>query len=212
MKQKEGPAPRTGTESGVSRRGFMRGVGVGGAALEAIQAEAQSQPQSARVLGPGAVPIVLTINGKPHKLTVEPRVTLLDALREHLDLTGAKKACDRANCGACTVILAGKAVYACAVLAVDAQGKPIQTIEGLSTGARLHPVSAAFVRNDAQQCGYCTDGFVMAVKSFLDHNPNPTMEQVKEGLGGNVCRCGTYMGIRKAVLDAAKELRGGRNA
>ncbi len=190
----------------------MRGVGVGGAALEVMQAEAQSPRQSGGVVGPGAVPIVLTINGKPYKLSVEPRVTLLDALRDHLDMTGAKRACDRANCGACTVILAGKAVYACAVLAIDAQGKPIQTIEGLATGGSLHPVSAAFVRNDAQQCGYCTDGFVMAAKSFLDYNPNPTAEQVREGLGGNVCRCGTYMGIRKAVLDAAKELRGGRNA
>jgi xanthine dehydrogenase YagT iron-sulfur-binding subunit len=199
--------------AGVSRRGFIQGVGIGGGAVELLQAKAPSPallPVS--IAGPGAVPITLLINGKPYKLTLEPRVTLLDALRDHLDMTGAKRVCDRANCGACTVIMAGKAVYACGVLAIEAQGKPIQTIEGLSTGGKLHPVSAAFVRNDAQQCGYCTPGFVMAAKGFLDRNPNPTMEQVKEGLGGNLCRCGTYMGIRKAVLEAAKEIRGGKNA
>jgi len=139
-------------------------------------------------------------------------VTLLDALRDHPELTGAKKVCDRGNCGSCTVILDGKAVYACSVLAIEAQGKAVETIEGLATGQRLHPVSAAFVRNDAQQCGYCTPGFVMAAKSFLDRSPNPTMDQVLEGLGGNLCRCGTYMGIRRAVLEAAKEMRGGKNA
>jgi aerobic-type carbon monoxide dehydrogenase small subunit (CoxS/CutS family) len=154
----------------------------------------------------------LEINGKSHRLSVEPRVTLLDALRDHLGLTGAKKVCDRGNCGACTVILGGKVVNACDVLAIDAQDKPIQTIEGLAGAGKLHPVSAAFVRNDAQQCGFCTPGFVMAAKGFLDGNPNPTLEQVKEGLGGNICRCGTYMGVRKAVLEAAKEMKGGSNA
>jgi xanthine dehydrogenase YagT iron-sulfur-binding subunit len=162
--------------------------------------------------GPGPVPITLQINGKPHKLMVEPRVTLLDALRDHLDMTGAKRVCDRASCGACTVIMEGKAVYGCSVLAIDAQNKPIETIEGLSDGKRLHPVEAAFVDNDAQQCGFCTPGFVMAVKDFLNRNPNPTYDQVKEGLGGNLCRCGTYMGIRKAALQAAKQMKGGRNA
>jgi xanthine dehydrogenase YagT iron-sulfur-binding subunit len=197
--------------AGVSRRGFIQGVGIGSGAVELLQAKAASPAlASVSMAGPGAVPITLLINGKPYKLTVEPRVTLLDALRDHLDMTGAKRVCDRASCGACTVIMAGKAVYACSVLAIEAQNKPIQTIEGLSTGGKLHPVSAAFVRNDAQQCGFCTPGFVMAAKGFLDRNPHPTMEQVKEGLGGNLCRCGTYMGIRKAVLEAAKEV--GKNA
>jgi xanthine dehydrogenase YagT iron-sulfur-binding subunit len=163
-------------------------------------------------MGPAAVAISLTINGKPMKLTVEPRVTLLDALRNQLDMTGAKRVCDRSTCGACTVIMGGKVVYACTVLAIDAQGKNIQTIEGIATGARMHPVSAAFVNHDAQQCGYCTPGFVMAAKGFLDRNPNPTAEQIDRGLSGNLCRCGTYVGVRKAVAEAAKEMRGGRNA
>jgi xanthine dehydrogenase YagT iron-sulfur-binding subunit len=133
-------------------------------------------------------------------------MTLLDAMRNKLDLTAAKRVCDRGTCGACTVIMNGKVAYACTVLAIDAQGKQIQTLEGLT---EKHPVVRAFVNHDAQQCGYCTPGFVMATKGFLDRNSSPTEEQVKMGLGGNLCRCGTYMGIRKAALEAAK---GGRNA
>jgi xanthine dehydrogenase YagT iron-sulfur-binding subunit len=215
VSSKKEPDVQQRPKTGFSRRGFIRGVGLGGGALGTglLEKEAQAEPQAAgRVVGPGEVPITLKINGKTHKLNVEPRVTLLDALRDRLDHTGAKRVCDRATCGACTVIMAGKVVYACTVLAVDAQGKDIQTIEGLSNGNKLHPVSAAFVNNDAQQCGYCTPGFVMAAKGFLDRNPKPTYEQVEEGLGGNLCRCGTYMGVRKAVLEAAKETRGGRNA
>ena len=158
--------------------------------------------------GPGAVAITLNLNGKPVNLTVEPRVTLLDAMRNYLDLTGAKKVCDRGTCGACTVIMAGKIVYSCSVLAIDAQRKNIETIEGLPV---TNPVSVAFVDHDAQQCGYCTPGFVMAAKGFLDQHPNPTMEDVKHGLGGNLCRCGTYMGVRQAVLQAAKTMKGGKN-
>lgn len=197
-------------KSGFSRRGFIRGIGIGGGAIGSgiLETEAQAQSQAAgKVMGPGAVPVTLKINGKSVNLTIEPRVTLLDALRNHLDMTGAKRVCDRGTCGACTVIMAGKVVYACTVLAVDAQTHDIQTIEGLN-----HPISNAFVNNDAQQCGYCTPGFVMAAKGFLDKNPNPTREQVEHGLGGNLCRCGTYMGVKQAVLDAAKELKGGRNA
>jgi xanthine dehydrogenase YagT iron-sulfur-binding subunit len=144
-------------------------------------------------------------------LTVEPRVTLLDALRNHLDLTGAKRVCDRGACGACTVIMNGKTVYSCTVLAIDAQGKKIETIEGLAPAGQLHPISAAFVNNDAQQCGYCTPGFVMACKGFLDEHPNPNMEDLHTGLGGNLCRCGTYMGVKKAVMEAARTMKGGRN-
>jgi len=197
---------------GYSRRGFIQGVGVGGGALGAglLDRPAEAAPAAALV-GPGPVPITLNINGKPVNLTVEPRVTLLDALRNHLELTGAKRVCDRGTCGACTVILNGKSVYSCTVLAIDAQGKDIQTIEGVSNG-KPHPVSVAFVDQDGQQCGYCTPGFVMAAKAFLDHNPNPTYEDVKEGLCGNLCRCGTYVGVRQAVLQAAKELKGGHNA
>jgi xanthine dehydrogenase YagT iron-sulfur-binding subunit len=187
------------------------GSGVAGTGLLEREAAAAPAPAPANVAGPGPVPITLTINGKPVHVTVEPRVTLLDAMRNYLDLTGAKRVCDRGTCGACTVILAGKAVYSCSVLAIDAQGKDIETIEGLAAGNNLHPVSAAFVNHDAQQCGYCTSGFVMAVKGFLDQHPNPTLEDVKHGLGGNLCRCGTYMGIRQAALEAAKEMKGGKN-
>src|SRR5262249_12275249 len=128
-------------------------------------------------------------------------------------MTGAKRVCDRGTCGACTVIANGKVVYSCTVLAIDAQGRDIQTIEGIAPEGRLHPVSAAFVRNDGQQCGYCTPGFVMAAKGFLDRHPNPTtLEEVEKGLGGNLCRCGTYVGVRKAVLEAAKEVKGARRA
>jgi xanthine dehydrogenase YagT iron-sulfur-binding subunit len=199
-------------KKGFSRRGFLGGVGLGGGALGTglLESEAIAAPAAA-VTGPGAVPITLTINGKPVKLSVEPRVTLVDALRNYIDMTGAKRVCDRGTCGACTVIMNGKTVYSCSVLAIDAQGKNIETIEGLATGSNMHPLSKAFVDNDAQQCGYCTPGFVMACKGFLDEHPNPTEADVNHGLGGNLCRCGTYMGIRKAVLQAAKEMKGGKN-
>ena len=199
--------------AGFSRRGFISGVGLGGAlGTGLLEREAAAAPVPANVAGPGPVAITLTINGKPVNVTVEPRVTLLDAMRNYLDLTGAKRVCDRGTCGACTVILAGKTVYSCSVLAIDAQGKSIETIEGLAAGNNLHPVSAAFVNHDAQQCGYCTAGFVMAAKGFIDKHPNPTVEDVKHGLGGNLCRCGTYMGIRQAVVEAAKVMKGGKNA
>ena len=182
-----------------------------------LPADAQTAPGG--VVGLAAVPIALRINGTTHMLTLEPRVTLLDALRNHLDLTGAKKVCDRGTCGACTVQIDGKAVYSCTVLAIDAaeSGADIRTIESLATEGQLHPVSAAFVENDAQQCGFCTPGFVMASKAYLDAYPRPSYEEVCAGLGGNVCRCGTYMGVRRAVVAAgsatpARAVAGGNSA
>jgi xanthine dehydrogenase YagT iron-sulfur-binding subunit len=193
----------------VSRRGFIRGVGIGGAIGTGIlEKEAPAAETAGQFVGPGAVAVTLKINGKPYNMNLEPRVTLLDAMRNHLDLTGAKRVCDRATCGACTVIVDGKVMYSCTVLAIDAQGKDIQTIEGIA-GATLHPVSAAFVKHDAQQCGYCTPGFVMAAKGFLDKHPNPTLEQCERGLSGNLCRCGTYVGMKKAVLEASTHMKGG---
>ncbi|MEK7408546.1 MAG: (2Fe-2S)-binding protein [Acidobacteriota bacterium] len=196
-----------------SRRGFIRGVGLGSGALGSgvLHQEAQAAPAAA-VVGPGPAPITLQVNGKLHKLNLEPRVTLLDALRNHLDHTGAKKVCDRGACGACTVLVDGRAVYSCSILAIEAQGKNIQTIEGLASGPKPDPLVSAFVNNDASQCGFCTPGFVMAAKAFLGANRAPNYEQVKQGLGGNLCRCGTYMGIRRAVLEAAKQVQGGKNA
>ena len=213
MSSRKDPEPPGKPKAGFSRRGFIAGVGLGSGAVGTglLETEAAAAQAPANVAGPGPVAITLTINGKPVNVTVEPRVTLLDTMRNYLDLTGAKRVCDRGTCGACTVILAGKTVYSCSVLAIDAQGKNIETIEGLATGNNLHPVSAAFVNHDAQQCGYCTSGFVMAVKGFIDKHPNPTMEDVKHGLGGNLCRCGTYMGIRQAALEAAREMKGAKN-
>ncbi len=211
MSSKKDPELPAKPKSGFSRRGFIRGVGVGSGALGAglLGTEAAAVAAPPATIGPGPVPITLNINGKAVNLTVQPSVTLIDALRNYLDVTGAKRVCDRGTCGACTVIMNGKSVYSCTVLAIDAQGKKIETIEGLASGDSLHPVSQAFWDNDAQQCGYCTPGFVMACKSFLDEHPNPTEEQVKHGLGGNLCRCGTYMGIRKAALQAAQHMKGG---
>lgn len=212
MSSKKDPDAPGKPKNGFSRRGFIRGVGISTGALGSglLETAAVAEPAGGTA-GPGAVPVTLKINGKAHNLNLEPRVTLIDALRNYADHTGAKKVCDRATCGACTVIMDGKVVYSCTVLAIDAQGKDVQTIEGLSNG-KPHPVSAAFVNHDAQQCGYCTPGFVMAAKGFLDKHPNPTIADVEKGLGGNLCRCGTYIGMRKAVLEASKEMKGGRNA
>jgi xanthine dehydrogenase YagT iron-sulfur-binding subunit len=201
-------------QKGLSRRSFLKTTGaavsagvVSGAAAELLNAQA---PAKSNLSGPGEIPITLRINGTARTLSVEPRVTLLDALRDRLDLTGAKKVCDRGTCGACTVLLDGKAMYACSMLAIEAQGREILTIEGIAPEGELHPISAAFVENDAQQCGFCTPGFVMACKAFLDKTPNPTEAQAKKALGGNLCRCGTYIGVRAAVLDAAARMKGGR--
>ena len=195
-----------------SRRDFLRGAGmaVSTGLLASPEAATAAPEHSPDVLGPAAVPITLQINGKSHHLKVEPRVTLLDALRNRLDITGAKKVCDRGVCGACTVIMDGHPVYSCNVLAIEAEGHRVETIEALGTESNLHPVMAAFVNHDAQQCGFCTPGFVVACKAFLDKHPNPTREDVERGLGGNLCRCGTYAGVREAVLEAAQTLKGGR--
>lgn len=212
MSSKLDPEKRKKRKSNFSRRGFLQGVGIASGALTTGVLENEAEAQTAaKVAGPGAVPITLTINGKPYKTSVEPRVTLCDALRHRLDLTAAKRVCDRGTCGACTVIIDNKVMYSCTVLAIDAQGRQIQTLEGLSANGKPHPVSQAFTDNDAQQCGYCTPGFVMAAKGFLDKHPNPTYEEVKRGLGGNLCRCGTYVGVRKAVLEAAGKMKGARN-
>jgi xanthine dehydrogenase YagT iron-sulfur-binding subunit len=193
------------TDSGVSRRDFLKISGVTAAVPLVAQASALAlaEPEAA-VAGPGKVPVTLSVNGKKLNAQLEPRVTLLDALRDQFELTGAKRVCDRGTCGACTVLLDGKPVYSCSLLAIDVQGREITTVEGLGEPGKLHPVQQAFIDNDAQQCGFCTPGFVVATKAFLDRHPNPTPEQIKHGLGGNFCRCGTYAGIRNAVMQAAK--------
>ena len=197
--------------SGVSRRGFLKGIGVGTVAsgLLAPAGLKQALAKDSDVQGPGEIPLTLNINGKARQLNVEPRVTLLDALRNRLDLTGAKKVCDRGTCGACTVLVDGHPVYSCSLLALEAEGKAITTIEGLGTPDRMNEVQKAFVKHDAQQCGFCTPGFVVASTAFVRKNPNATVEDVRHGLGGNLCRCGTYAGMLLAVADAAKATKGG---
>jgi xanthine dehydrogenase YagT iron-sulfur-binding subunit len=159
--------------------------------------------QGVNAAGPGAVPITLTINGRAHKLEVEPRVTLLDALRTRLEITGVKRVCDRGTCGACTMIVDGRTVYSCSTLAIEVQGKQIRTVDGLSTGNTLHPVQQAFCDVDALMCGFCTPGFVMAVTALLEKTPKPTPEQARKGLDGNICRCGTFKRIMEATQAAA---------
>jgi xanthine dehydrogenase YagT iron-sulfur-binding subunit len=153
---------------------------------------------------PPSVTVELQINGTSHTLTLDPRTPLLDALREHLALTGSKKGCDHGQCGACTVLIDGQPRYACMILALEAEGKAITTIEGLAQGDELGPVQKAFWDNDALQCGYCTPGQIMAAEGLLRVNPNPSLEEVRQGMSGNLCRCGSYAHIFKAVQAAAK--------
>jgi aerobic-type carbon monoxide dehydrogenase small subunit (CoxS/CutS family) len=147
---------------------------------------------------------MLRVNGREMVLHIEPRRTLLSVLREELGLTGAKEGCGEGNCGACTVMVDGETVYACLTLAVDCEGQEIRTVEGLARGGERHPVQEAFVRKDGYQCGFCTSGQVMSAVALLERHPNPTEEQVRRGMAGNLCRCGAYPNIVAAVLAAAK--------
>ena len=194
-------------QSAFSRRSFLKTAGVGAAASSVVGVGA-SAVGAAQVLGPDAVTMTLKVNGAARQLTVEPRVTLLDALRNHLDLTGAKQVCDRGSCGGCTVLLDGEAVKSCLMLAADAEGHEITTVEGLGTPDRLSPLQQAFIEKDALQCGFCTPGFVVAGTAFLAKNPNPTLEEIQHGLSGNLCRCGTYGRVFEAVQAAARAKRG----
>lgn len=199
--------PQTGERFAVSRRSFLKSFGTTAAVAATGQVEAAAQglqktnPEES--YGPGAVPIVLNVNGKPLRLQLEPRVTLLEALRNHSPLTGAKEVCDRATCGACTVLVDDKPVYSCSMLAIEAQGKRVTTVEGLAPEGKLTPVQQAFVEQDALMCGYCTPGFVMSVTALLKYNPKPTADQVKHACSGNVCRCGTYPRVMQAAFKAA---------
>jgi xanthine dehydrogenase YagT iron-sulfur-binding subunit len=201
-----------------SRREFLQESGVvvaataltGVALTEAPTPAAQpAQPAGgAGGVGPNGTRISLNVNGREVQTTVEPRVTLLDALRNYLDVTGCKRVCDRATCGACTVMVDGKVMYSCTMLAIEAQGKQIRTAESLVTGEQIDAVPAAFVRADAQQCGFCTPGFVVAMKAVLQQNPQATPAQVEKGLQGNICRCGTYEQMRDAIYALCNQKRG----
>jgi xanthine dehydrogenase YagT iron-sulfur-binding subunit len=189
---------------GISRRGFLGGIGVGslGVAIGGVQV---SEGSTARTTD--KLPTVrLLVNNRERQLSVEPRTTLLQALRETLGMTGTKLGCERGECGACTVLIDGVARYSCLTLALEAEGKQITTIEGLLQDEKLGPVQQAFVEHDAFQCGYCTPGQVMAAEALLRGNPHPDIEQIREGMSGNLCRCGAYQHIFRAVQKAS-ELR-----
>ncbi len=214
------PAPAEGrrfetgaTDAGldVTRRSFIQSLGLSAAASAlpgATDAFAESRDAvtDVPILGPDPVTITLRINGTPAKTTIDPATTLLDALRIHLTLTGTKEICDRGACGGCSVLVDGRLIASCMMLAVDAMDQDITTVEGLAKGEKLDPVQEAFIRHDALQCGYCTPGLLMAARALLNERPKPTLEEVKHGLSGNLCRCGTYTNIFNAVLEASGQV------
>jgi xanthine dehydrogenase YagT iron-sulfur-binding subunit len=190
-----------------SRRTFLKGLGT--AAVTAATAQTQAiaaeleKVNAEKVVGPGAVPVTLKVNGQTLKLDLEPRVTLLDALRNYSSLTGAKEGCDRASCGACTVLIDDLPIYSCQKLAIEVQGHEITTVEGLAQDGKLSAVQQAFIDRDAMQCGYCTPGFIMSVTALLKWNPKPTAEEAIHACSGNLCRCGTHPHILQAVAQAS---------
>jgi xanthine dehydrogenase YagT iron-sulfur-binding subunit len=191
----------------VNRRTFLKGLGTSAVAVASAQAGAMAdeinKASGPGPQGPGPVPVTLTINGEKKDFQIEPRVTLLDALRNYGPLTGTKEVCDRATCGACSVLIDGKLTYSCMKLAIDAQGHEITTIEGLAQNGQLTPVQQAFIDCDALMCGFCTPGLVMATTALLAENPKPTEDQIKRACSGNLCRCGTYPHVIKAVQKAS---------
>lgn len=200
----------------ISRRNFLKGVGTGTVAATVAPSVLIGNEKAADAQTGDAVAnttIQLNINEETYQVEVEARTTLLTVLRDgidtggnNIDLTGAKLICDRGECGGCTVMVDGKSVYACMMLAMDAQGKQITTVEGLADGENLHPVQEAFIKHDALMCGFCTPGFVVASAALLDENANPTLEEIKVGLSGNTCRCGTYPFIFDAVKTASQKM------
>ena len=191
----------------VSRRDFLKGMGTSAVAATLTTTSLALPPGAEAALPPGVKEAViqLNVNNQMYRVKVKSHWTLLDVLRKELGLTGTRRFCDRGSCGACTVIMEGKAVYACSRLAIEADNKKIVTIEGLADGEKLHPVQEAFVQNDGMQCGFCTSGQIMSVKALLDVNPRPTMAQMKEALSGNICRCSAYPKILKSAMAAAQK-------
>ena len=190
-----------------SRRTFFKSLGTVAATaataqIQSVAAELEKANEE-KIIGPDAVPVTLTVNGEKLRLMLEPRVTLLDALRNYSSYTGAKEGCDRASCGACTILLNDLPVYSCQKLAVEAQGQEITTVEGLAKSGKLSDVQQAFFEKDALMCGYCTPGFLMSVTALLKNNPHPSADDVKHACAGNICRCGTQPRILQAALKAA---------
>jgi xanthine dehydrogenase YagT iron-sulfur-binding subunit len=183
---------------GFTRRSFLSGLGVGGAAILA-ESHAALAPADAAAGASGPVPVVLKVNGQTHRAQLEPRVTLLDALRENLQLFGTKKGCDHGQCGACTVHVNGRRVNSCLTFAIMHQGDEITTIEGLVVNGNLHPVQAAFLEHDGFQCGYCTSGQIMSAAALLHEPCGKDDDSVHECMSGDICRCGAYTNIVAAV-------------
>ena len=200
----------------ISRRNFLKGVGTGTVAATVapsvlIGSEKAADAQMGDAIANAT--IQLNINGKSYQVEVEARTTLLTVLRDgidtsgsNIDLTGAKLICDRGECGGCTVMVDGKTIYACMMLAIDAQDKQITTVEGLADGDDLHPVQEAFIQHDAMMCGFCTPGFIVSSAALLNENSKPTLEETKAGLSGNTCRCGTYPFIFDAIKTASRKM------
>ncbi len=193
----------------VSRRSFLKGAGLTTAGTvmvsSGVMAFDRPKPQAKKAIGPGATTINLRVNGKTRTIAVEPRTTLATALREHLQLTGTKIVCDRGSCSACTVWLDDQPVNSCLMLAVEVGDSEITTVEGLSKNGQLHPVQEAFIEHDATQCGFCTPGMVMTTAHLLRNNPDPSLEDVRHAVRGNLCRCGTHPNVFKATMAAAKK-------
>jgi xanthine dehydrogenase YagT iron-sulfur-binding subunit len=194
-----------GANPGISRRGFLSSVSAGAVVAVSLKDAPDTNAQEIEATGK-PVTISLMVNGSTRKVMVEPRWPLVYVLREVLGLTGTKIGCERGECGACTVLIDGKPRYSCMTLAVEAEGHQITTVEGLMDGEKLGPVQQAFVEEDAFQCGFCTPGQIMAVEGLLRSNPNPTMDQIRTGVSGNLCRCGAYQNIFSAAAKAS-ELR-----
>ena len=192
----------------ISRRNFFRGVGatamVSALAKAAAVAQAAEALDDQKPVGPGSAELVLQVNGSRREIAVEPRETLLDVLRNRLQLTGAKEVCDRATCGGCTVLVNGQPIYACMKLAVEMEGQAILTVEGLGDKKRLNAVQQAFVECDALMCGYCTPGFVMSLTALFNEKKNPVLAEIKKACSGNLCRCGAYPQIFKAAQKVAE--------
>ncbi len=197
-----------------SRRAFLCSSGLTAAssvivdAVSVTTSAASDGPRGPTAIGPTAVPVTLIVNGSTRIITVEPRMTLAEALRGPMELTGTKIACNRGSCSACTVWLDGAPICSCMMLAIEADGRGVTTIEGLASGETLHPVQAAFIENDALQCGFCTPGLVMSCAALLARTANPTVEDVQAAIAGHYCRCGTYPHVVAATLAAAKMRRG----
>lgn len=220
MQNDEAPHPKKSTQNGesnipqkrgLSRRNFLKGAGLTTAGTVMLQSGVLGkgifEEKAATLYGPDAVSVELKINGKTRRINVEPRTTLAQALRVHLDLTGTKVVCDRGSCSACTVWVDKKPVNSCMMLAIDVQGKEITTIEGIAANGKLHPVQEAFIDHDATMCGYCTPGMIMSGVHLVENKTNPTPDDVKHAIRGNVCRCGTYPKVFDAIMAASAKMQ-----